>query len=158
MPYSPALRPFPGDGFLRTVCRHLDRHRLLTTRVYVVGPEYVGVSVRATVKLFPEFGQAETLARVQKSLDDFLRPLPPDDDPVGEGWPFGRTVFRSEIYQLIESVEGVDCVEKVTLSATGVGVARSPEGNILIPPQSLVYPGTHSIEIVTPHSECRSGR
>ena len=158
VPYSPALRPTPSDGFKRTVCRHLDRHRLLTTRVYVIGPEYVGVSVRATVKLFPEFGQAETLARVQKSLDDFLRPLPPDDDPTAEGWPFGRTVFRSEIYQLIESVEGVDCVEKVTLAATGVGVARSPEGNILIPPQSLVYPGAHSIEIVAPQSECRGTR
>lgn len=160
VPYSLSsnLRPFPSEGFVRTVCRHLDRHRLLTTRVHVIGPEYVGVSVRATVKLFPEFGQTETLARVQKSLEDFLRPLPLDEDPVGEGWPFGRTVFRSEIYQLIESVEGVDCVEKVTLAATGVGVARSSEGNILIPPQSLVYPGAHSIEIVTPHSECRSGR
>ncbi|MFL6332150.1 MAG: putative baseplate assembly protein [Pyrinomonadaceae bacterium] len=158
VPYSTSLRPFPSEGFVRTVCRHLDRHRLLTTRVYVIGPEYVGVSVRATVKLYAEFGQSETLARVQKSLDDFLRPLPPDDDPVGQGWPFGRTVFRSEIYQLIESVEGVDCVEKVTLAATGVGVARSVEGNILIPPQSLVYPAGHSIEIVAPTSECRSAR
>jgi hypothetical protein len=156
VPYSTALRPFPSEGFVRTVCRHLDRHRLLTTRVHVIGPEYVGVSVRATVRLFAEFGQAETLARVQKSLDDFLRPLPAEDDTVGEGWPFGRTVFRSEIYRLIENVEGVDCVEKVTLSATGVGVARSAEGNILIPPQSLVYPAGHSIEIVTPQSECRS--
>lgn len=158
VPYSTALRPFPSEGFVRTVCRHLDRHRLLTTRVYVIGPEYVGVSVRATVKLFPEFGQNETLARVQKSLDDFLRPLPADDDTDAEGWPFGRTVYRSEIYQLIESVEGVDCVEKVTLAASGVGVARSAEGNILIPPQSLVYPAGHSIEIVTPQSECRGAR
>lgn len=158
VPYGPALRPFPCGGFLRTVCRHLERHRLLTTRVHVIGPEYVGVGVRATVKLFAEFGQAETLARVRKSLDDFLRPLPADDDPAGEGWPFGRTVFRSEIYRLIESVEGVDCVEKVTLAAAGVGVARSAEGNIIIPPQSLVYPGEHGIEIVAPHSECRGAR
>lgn len=158
VPYSTALRPFPSEGFVRTVCRHLDRHRLLTTRVYVIGPEYVGVSVRATVRLFPEFGQSETLARVQKGLDDFLRPLPPDDDTDAEGWPFGRTVYRSEVYQLIESVEGVDCVEKVTLAASGVGVARSAEGNILIPPQSLVYPAGHSIEIVTPQSECRGAR
>jgi predicted phage baseplate assembly protein len=158
VPYSPSLRPFPSDGFKRTVCRHLDRHRLLTTRVHVIAPEYVGVSVRATVRLHAEFGQTETLARVQKSLDDFLRPLPPDDDPTAEGWPFGRTVYRSEIYQLIENVEGVDCVEKVTLAASGVGVARSAEGNILIPPQSLVYPAGHSIEIVAPQSECRSAR
>src|SRR5256714_61970 len=65
VPYSPALRPFPSEGFVRTVCRHLDRHRLLTTRVHVVGPEYVGVGVQATVKLFAELGQAETLAEIE---------------------------------------------------------------------------------------------
>lgn len=158
VPYSTSLRPFPSEGFVRTVCRHLDRHRLLTTRVHVIGPEYVGVSVRATVRLLAEFGQAEALARIISSLDNFLRPLLAEDGEGGEGWPFGRTVFRSEVYQLIENVEGVDCVEKVTLSATGVGVARSAEGNILIPPQSLVYPGEHGIEIVPPRSECRSTR
>ena len=158
VPYGTSLRPFPSEGFVRTVCRHLDRHRILTTRVHVIGPEYVGVGVSATVRLHTQFGQAETLARVRRSLDNFLRPLPAEDDPDGEGWPFGRTVFRSEIYQLIENVEGVDCVEKVALRAAGVGVARSAEGNILIPPQSLVYPGEHAVEVVPPRSECRSTR
>lgn len=158
VPYSTALKPVPSPEFLRTVCRHLDRHRLVTTQVHAVAPHYVRVSVRATVLLSAGFDPVSTTAEVDRQLNNFLRPLPAEDDPDGEGWPFGRAVYKSEVYQLIESVEGVDCVEKVTLEAEGTGALRNAQGNILIPPLSLVYAGEHTIEIVTPTPECRSAR
>ncbi len=37
-------------GFKKTVCLHLDMHRLLTTPIQVVDPKYVEVTVQATVK------------------------------------------------------------------------------------------------------------
>jgi Baseplate J-like protein len=154
VPYSLASKPVPSAGFLRTVCRHLDRHRLLTTRVYVVAPDYVRVSVQATVRLRPGFDSASVTLGIINALDNFLRPLPAEKDAKSEGWPFGRTVYKSEIYQVIEGVEGVDCAQKVALVAQGPGVARSPEGNILITPQSLVYPGEHQIETESPHTQC----
>ena len=101
------------------------------------------------------FDPATTRRRIEEQLNKFLRPLPAEDDPGGEGWPFGRTVYKSEIYQLIESVKGVDCVEKVMLAADGVGITRDAEGSILIPPLSLVYPGEHRIEVISPEPECR---
>ncbi|HTG17749.1 MAG TPA: hypothetical protein VK747_21055, partial [Blastocatellia bacterium] len=33
LPYSLSAKPVPSENFLRTVCRHLDRHRLITTQV-----------------------------------------------------------------------------------------------------------------------------
>jgi predicted phage baseplate assembly protein len=156
VPYSTLLKPVPSEGFLQTVCRHLDRHRLITTQVHVVAPEYVRVNVQATVLLTTGFDHALASERIQDALNRFLRPLPAEDDARSTGWPFGRTVYKSEVYQLIENVEGVDCVEKVVLVAEGVGIARTPEGNVLIPPQSLVYPGEHQVEIVTPTVDCRS--
>lgn len=158
VPYSTSLMPVPSPEFLRTVCRHLNRHRLVTTQVYTVAPDYVRVSVRATVVLQAGFDPARTRELIEQRLDNFLRPLPAEDDPAGEGWPFGRAVYKSEIYQLIERVEGVDCVERVVLAAEGTGVRRNAQGNIFIPPQSLVYPGVHTIDIVTPTPECRSTR
>jgi hypothetical protein len=156
VPYSPAVKPVPSSAFLRTVCRHLDRHRLVTTRVYVTAPEYVSVSVQASVSVRPGYDGTDVRDRAIIKLNAFLRPLPPDDDPVGEGWPFGRTVFKSEVYETIEGVEGVDCVEKVTLTASGVGAGRDAQGNITIQPQSLVYPGEHRIEVM--FAEARCGR
>jgi hypothetical protein len=154
VPYSLSSKPVPSSNFLRSVCRHLDQHRLVTTRVYVVAPDYVRVSAQATVRLRPGFDSTSMTQAIINALDNFLRPLPAEGRAQSEGWPFGRTVYKSEIYQVIEGVEGVDCAEKVALLAEGPGVARSPEGNILITPQSLVHPGEHQIETHSPHTQC----
>ncbi|HEX8144697.1 MAG TPA: putative baseplate assembly protein [Pyrinomonadaceae bacterium] len=158
VPYSPAVKPVPSKAFLQTVCRHLDKHRLVTTKVYVIAPQYVEVSVQATISLKVGFEAATVLQAVVTKLNNFLRPLPVETDATSKGWPFGRTVFKSEIYQVIELVEGVDCVEKVALTARGADIERDADGNILIPPQALVVPGEHRIEIMFNEEECRRTR
>jgi phage-related baseplate assembly protein len=155
VPYSTLIKPVPSEPFLRTVCRHLDRHRLITTRVFVTAPDYVSVGVQASVSLGAGFNAVEVRARAVAALNAFLRPLSADADKPGEGWPFGRTVFKSEVYEVIEGVEGVDCVERVTLTATGVGAGRDAQGNITILPQSLVYPGEHRVEVLFIEARCR---
>jgi predicted phage baseplate assembly protein len=158
LPYSTSAKPVPSNNFLLNVCRHLDRHRLITTRVEVVAPNYVRVSVQATVLLQPGFEIDASRQRIVKALNRFLRPVPEPGDKENLGWPFGRTVFKSEIYELIEKVEGVDCVEKVVLTAEGSGAARDASGNITITPTSVVFSGDHQVEVVTPELQCRSGQ
>jgi hypothetical protein len=34
----------------------------------------------------------------------------------GGGWPYSRDVYRSETYQLIESIQGVDHVTSLTMN------------------------------------------
>ncbi len=151
VPYSLSPRPTPSAGFLQTVCRHLDKHRLLTTRLHVVAPDYVRVSVEATVLLRPRFETSTMQEKVEEALNTFLDPLDGGpDSPDGDGWPFGRTVYRSEIYQQIENVPGVDCVRRVVLAAEGSGARLTGDGDIAIPPQSLVYPGDRLISVLTP--------
>ena len=135
--------PVPGDGFCRTVLNHLDKHRLVTTNVFVIGPEYVRISVDCTVHIKKGCSSIETEKRIQKTLEMFLHPLEGGLD--GKGWPFGRAVFPSEIYQIIDKDDGVDYVTGVSLSADGQykkGVA------IEIPPNALVYSGEHRLEII----------
>lgn len=153
VPYSLSPRPTPSQGFLQTVCRHLDKHRLITTKLHIIGPDYVQVAVQATVRLQAGFQSTSVQPRIIEALNAFLHPL--DGGPEGTGWPFGRTVYKSEVYQHMENVEGVDCVTNLVLTASGVGISRDTEGNIAIPPQSLVYAGTHQLEIITPAQECR---
>jgi predicted phage baseplate assembly protein len=155
VPYSEAAKPIPSAAFLLTVCRHLDRHRLVTTQLHVVRPDYVEVGVQATVLLRAGFEATSARQRIEAALNTFLHPL--QGGPEGTGWPFGRTVYKSEIYQQIEKVDGVDCVENVVLTATGAGITRSAEGNIVIPPQSLVCAGEHQIDMASPGLARRVG-
>jgi hypothetical protein len=142
IPAMPVAQPQPSAGLLRALQRYLERRRMVTSMVHVVGPTYVTVSVRATVRTRRGAGASEVTERIQRALRSFLDPL--RGGPDGLGWPFGRPVYRSEVLQVIDGVIGVDHVSDLTLSAAG-GVAQC--GNLTLCPTSLAASGTHEIRI-----------
>ena len=58
VPDMPITRPEPSQGLLQAVKRFLDRRRVVGTRVEVVGPHYLEVSVRARVRTRPHTNAA----------------------------------------------------------------------------------------------------
>lgn len=137
------VTPVPCEGFIKTIQNHLDMHRLVTTDVYVVGPEYVKVSVKCKVRIKKKSSPDKVTKRVQDALEGFLDPLKGGVDE--KGWPFGRALYLSEIYQVIDKVEGVDYATGVSITAEGY----PHDGDaISIPPTALVYSGEHEMEII----------
>ncbi|VVB84818.1 Baseplate J-like protein [uncultured archaeon] len=144
VPYTrQGVTPIPGEGFCETVLHHLDMHRLVTSGVYVVGPQYVKVSVKCSVHIKKGSSPVEVGKRVRNALMTFLDPQRGGAD--GKGWPFGRPVYPSEIYQRIEKEDGVDYALGVSLDADG----KFRKGDaIVISPSGLVYSGEHQVEII----------
>ena len=136
--------PRPGPGFIETVTRHLDLHRLVTTGVSVVAPNYVKISVSCTVKIKKRSSPSAVTAMVGDALTKFLAPLKRGTD--GNEWQFGRSVFPSEIYEAVDGVEDVDYATDVSISAEGDYQAE--EGIVKIPPTALVYSGTHQVKVL----------
>lgn len=147
VPYSPAPNPTPGEGFLETVRRHLDRHRLVTTKVEVLPPQYTVVDVYASVGIKPRYEPAATRELILTGLEKFLHPV--WGGPEGAGWPFGRKVYKSELYQLIENIEGVDFVKELKVT----GPEEGDRGNDEVKPQRLVYLGERRVDIIGPEPE-----
>jgi predicted phage baseplate assembly protein len=145
VPELPRGRPSPSPGLLRAVRRYLDRRRVLCTRLVVVGPEYLDVTVRATVRALPSADRARVEREVVDALALWLDPL--RGGPAGNGWPFGRDVYRSEVLNVIDAVAGVDHVVSLTLSG---GSREADCGNLCVPPTWLVASGTHDITVVGP--------
>lgn len=142
VPFLPESRPEPTEGLLRVVSQYLDRRRVVGTRLRVVGPSYLEVSVRATVRARSGTSAARIRQDVIAALDKFLDPL--RGGPGGRGWPFGRDVYRTEVLQVIDGVAGVDYVEPLEL-VPDVGEASC--ANLCVAPTWLVTPGTHEIEV-----------
>jgi hypothetical protein len=99
-------RPVPGDELKEEIRNYLLTRRLITTRVHVIGPEYLEMAVHFNVKAKPNIEKDLLETRVRKRLQSFLHPISGGID--GKGWPFGRDVVISEIYRLIEETPGVD--------------------------------------------------
>lgn len=151
VPYSFEESPVASPGFKKTICYYLDRHRPVTTQVCISDPVYVKVHVEADVMIKSGYNPDRVKERIRETLDDFLSPL---DLETGGGWPFGRAVYRSEVYQLLEGVEGVDCIPRLQLTGHG-GSFSNQRGNIVIEPLGLVFPGDHQIEIPSEMGSCQ---
>ena len=100
---------------------YLDRYRLLTTTLHIREPRYLGIQIQAEI-VPSEYSQPEVVrARVEESVQHLIAPLAlaGSSDTLGpdwEGWPFGRDLYVSEIYSLIQKVPGVKHVLDVRLS------------------------------------------
>ncbi len=153
----------PSDTFLATVRSHLQRHRLLCDNLRVTGPVFVEVRVSARLTLTKGTGPEAAIERARQALDRFLvGDLQPGDrrsqparqtarvpvTPCPTRWPFGRSVFPSEVYAVLDSVPGVDFASDLVLAAfrDGAAVGIDPGTNaIALPPVGLVYPGPHAL-------------
>ncbi len=142
LPFLPQGRPMPSPGLLHTVASYLRRRRIIGTRVEVVAPVYLDVSVQAEVQALPGSNKTSLQTAVVAALNQFLDPL--RGGLEGSGWPFGRDVYRSEIMRVIDEVPGVDYVASLAL----IGENGQPQcGNICLGPTWLVAAGKHQITI-----------
>ncbi len=149
IPFSPLetfkTPPEPSRGFRAAVARHLEKHRLLGTRLHVVSPEYVRVEAKVTLNLSRGFFEEETRQAVLAKLNLFLHPS--KGGSSGKGWPVGKPVYRSELYRLIMETGGVDSVQKISIHA-GRGAELDENGDLVLASRTAtVYSGVHSAEI-----------
>lgn len=127
-------QPTPDLDLTDQIFRYLATRSLLTTRFQVIGPQYVEVVIKA-LEVVRKPGSGLTTSEVEQIIREFLHPLRGGVD--GRGWPFGRAVYKSELYQQLESIPRVDHVEVLELG-TPSPEKLTPEGNIKILPQELV--------------------
>lgn len=89
---------------IERVSQYLEPRRLLTTRTHVVAARAVPIGVNVNLGLKAD-AVADTVRNdVLKILNQFLNQ---------QKWPFGRNVYVSEIYRVLDRVAGVDFVTKV---------------------------------------------
>jgi len=91
----------------------LEPRRLLTTQLCVVGPRYLSVEVRVRLVSTSDQVEAGLKRRVVEVVGQRLDPLQGGAERVG--WPFGRPVYVSELYELLEGIPGIDHVVAVEL-------------------------------------------
>ncbi|HWR60821.1 MAG TPA: putative baseplate assembly protein [Clostridia bacterium] len=140
LPYTEDVKPMPGEGFLRTVKEHLDRHRLITTEIFVIPPEYIKVSVIATIIV--ESGKIADSGTIVKVLNKLLNPID------SSGWDFGRTIHKSDIYEAINEIKGVQYIRDLWINVEGGRTRKTITGDVEIPAYGLVYSGEHEIEVI----------
>jgi hypothetical protein len=112
---SGASSPQPSADQINTLFSFLDERRMLTTKLHITGPFYVHVTVELVVARNSDAVPNDVIAAINASLTSLLNPLPSEN---GQGWPFGRDVFVSEVYDTLERISGIDFVTDVMLKSS----------------------------------------
>ena len=124
---------------LEAVGRDLEWRKLLTTRLHVVGPRYVTLRLTATLVLkqgaLERTAAGDAQGKEQKgvvesaveALKEFFDPLTGGHER--RGWPFGRSIYVSEIYALLDALPGVDYVSQLAPTVAVAPRAGAPAGD-----------------------------
>jgi hypothetical protein len=110
VPWSTDSTPSPNQEFIDTVLALLNERRLITTKVHVVGPVYVDICLQMTVVTDLKKRSDDLSALITGQLNRFFHPL--EGGVEKNGWPFGRSVYASEVYQRCGSCGVSDVVQK----------------------------------------------
>ncbi|MDE2844099.1 MAG: putative baseplate assembly protein [Chloroflexota bacterium] len=135
----------PAGDLLQLVQNYLDERRLLSTVLVVSEPEYVWASVEADVALRRNANAEDTRLAVERRLYNYIHPVHGGAD--GEGWPFGRGLYTSELYSQIQAVEGVEYVANVTMYPVNPVTHErgETEESILLQPHALLCSHIHQV-------------
>ncbi len=90
---------------------YLDERRLLAMRVEIAAPEYQQIAVEACVRVKPGHDLEKIAAHVKRRLYQFINPV--CGGPQGQGWPFGRSLYASDLLSLVQGTPDVEYIEEV---------------------------------------------
>ena len=94
------------------------------------GPFFLDVTVQTTVVPLADQLEADVKTSVANAVSAFLDPHTGGDE--GTGWPFGRDVFVSELYAVIDRLPAVDFVTALSLvPAPATRVMRRDDGKLI---------------------------
>jgi predicted phage baseplate assembly protein len=132
----------------KLLSEYLDERRLLTTRVDIRPPAYHWVAVKVKLRVAPGVSRNEAEKEVKARLFRFLNPLV--GGPDGKGWPFGRELFVSDIYQCLQGLPGVQFIRGAEMyQALPGGQAQGDSLELLeVYEHGVIASGMHEIEYV----------
>jgi predicted phage baseplate assembly protein len=106
--------PQPSPTLLETVKHYLDARRAPVGRLVIVGPTYTRVSIKLQVAPTAGWSPSSVANECKRRIIEFLHPL--TGGPDGCGWALGQRPHQSDLYGLLDGIDGVDFVRGLNLS------------------------------------------
>jgi predicted phage baseplate assembly protein len=138
--------PVPTGGLIEGVCRHLEQYRLIATELYVRGPTFVDVAVRARVTADPYAAADGVALAADRALRGFIAPLHRDPDGTRHA-DFADQFRPTELYGVLLDVPDVLSVTSLEITVDG-RPHDDPRQPVDLPPGALLRSGAHRVDVV----------
>ena len=151
VPRGVELKPVPSMELINQVETFLRARCPPTVDLQVTGPYWIKVSVMAEIAPVSAVVAQGLVREVSARLQGFLHPLTGGTE--GKGWDFGRRVYASDLYALIEAISGVDYVVSLDINAFDDQTERKGSDNLFDDLSAdqlarlLIYSGDHQLSL-----------
>lgn len=138
----------PKEEDIRSLDAYLEDRRLLTTRLDIRPPAYYWVAAQVKLRAAPGADRSTVESQVLARLYRFLNPL--TGGPDGKGWPFGRHLFISDIYQCLQGIPDIQFIRSVEIFSAKAGGEAQGEAleTLELVSHGVIASGLHSVEFV----------
>jgi predicted phage baseplate assembly protein len=143
-----------SEELRQAVLDYLHARCVLGINVEVWVPQITWISVSAEL-LVAERSHPDLIKDVQrqaeKELYTYLNPY--TGGPRREGWPFGRDLYLSELYGLLQKIPSVEYVEAVKVEISdpgGMAPARPAPPRVVVGRYGVVCSSRHAIKVSDP--------
>jgi hypothetical protein len=140
VPRSTDAKPSPGSELIARVQDFIGERQSPTAELIIAGPKFIRIDVTADVAPVSLDGASQVKVAIVQALASYLHPLTGGMD--GNGWDFGRYPHVSNLYALVESIEGVDHVRNLQFAPSQESDEVKKAGEYF-----LVYSGTHTVNL-----------
>ncbi len=145
VPDSTDDMPFPSLELKRIVQEFLESCSSTTLafakHIYVEGPLYLKINISVDIYIDSIDAASEVEREARSKLNTFLHPLTGGSD--GTGWDFGRDISASDVYGLLEDIDGIDHVENLNFNYN----SAASNDIVFVGKDYLVASGTHTINL-----------
>ncbi|WLA69201.1 baseplate J/gp47 family protein [Bradyrhizobium diazoefficiens] len=135
-------RPRPSRARAEALARYILGHAsgdLDADALKVVPPDYVPLNVRVDLLATSADAVAGVDSAVRERLARFLHPT--DGGPDGDGWPFARRAWPSDIDRVLSGIAGIDRVTNIEMYAE-----RDLDD---LPPTAMICADDINVEVTT---------
>jgi predicted phage baseplate assembly protein len=151
LPESESRQPVIRDETLDLVRRHLARHSLITTELYVDRPRFRKVEIDVRVVARADASLGAVGKALEERLLTYFHPLTGGLEPSTldqeRGWPFGGTIFFSDTYRQILTVPGVLRVDADDLKTFLDDIEQPRCEDLSLRADEIVYSESHRVAV-----------
>ena len=146
--YLEAAELQPDEADIARLSELLEERRLLTTRLDIRAPVYRWVTCKVQLRANPGVNPETVEAEVLNRLHTFLNPI--SGGPNGDGWPFGRDLFVSDVYQCLQGLPNVQFIRGVEMRAATAGGPGegAPVEMLEVLAHGVIASARHEVEFV----------
>lgn len=129
-PYSRSLTPKLSETYVRMIQQHIEKYRLLNTKVTIVSPVYVGIEVHGKIVL--QHNTPEEQEKVEKRIRELI-------NYQGKEKPFGTMISYGKVFTSLEAMDEVKLIRELALEKNGSRAMKNDRGDILCQEDALSY-------------------